>query len=113
MNVTVTQADGTGFLTVFPTGSAGPGTVPLENFVAGTTAPNFTIARRSAAQGKVSFFVQGPSTHVIIDVTGYFLPAAPPPPPGGSSPARSGPHPRHPHGHRGARGALGLVRQRR
>ena len=74
MNVTVTQAEGTGFVTVFPTGGAVPN-ASIQNFVAGTTAPNFTIAP-IGAQGKVSFFVQGASTHLIIDVTGYFLPAA-------------------------------------
>ena len=53
MNVTVTQAEGTGFLTVFPTGDAVPN-ASLQNFVAGTTAPNFTRrADRGAGEGVV------------------------------------------------------------
>lgn len=74
VNVTVTQAEGTGFLTVFPTGGSVPN-ASLQNFTGGTTAPNFTIAP-IGAQGKVSFYVEGAATHLIVDVTGYFLPAA-------------------------------------
>ena len=57
LNVTVTQADGTGFVTVFPTGR-GPGRVAPElrrRDHCGRTSPS----RRSAAQGRVSLYVQG------------------------------------------------------
>ncbi len=73
LNVTVTEADGSGYLTSFPAGADVP-LASLENFTAGTTAPNFTVAP-VGAQGKVSFYVHGSASHVLADVTGYFVPA--------------------------------------
>jgi arylsulfatase A-like enzyme len=73
LNVTVTEAEGSGFLTAFPAGARVP-LASLQNFTAGTTAPNFTVAPLGA-QGKVSLYVHGAAVHLLADVTGYFVPA--------------------------------------
>ena len=53
LNVTVTEAEGSGHLTSFPTGADVP-LASLENFTAGTTAPNFTdCPGRRPGQGVV------------------------------------------------------------
>ena len=70
LNVTVTEPSAWGFLTVFPTGASRPAASNL-NFVAGQTVPNMVIAK-VGADGQVSFFNQFGSTHVIVDVTGWF-----------------------------------------
>jgi uncharacterized protein (DUF1501 family) len=70
MNVTVTQCDATGFLTVWPTGEAMPDASSL-NFVAGQSVPNLVIAKLGAA-GHVSVFNSNGNTHLIVDVSGWF-----------------------------------------
>ena len=68
MNVTVTEPDGAGYVTVYPCG-----TQPLAsslNYVAGQTIPNAVIAPVSA-QGEVCFYSTQP-THVLADVNGWF-----------------------------------------
>ena len=69
LNVTVTGAQGSGFVTVFPCGEALP-TASNLNFVAGETVPNAVIAKVGAG-GKVCLFTQS-ATHLIVDVNGYF-----------------------------------------
>jgi hypothetical protein len=68
MNVTVTQPDGAGFVTVYPCGTQ-PNASSL-NYVAGQTIPNAVIAPVSA-QGEVCFYSQSP-THILADVNGWF-----------------------------------------
>jgi hypothetical protein len=70
MNVTVTQCDSTGFLTVWPTGEPMPDASSL-NFVAGQSVPNLVIAKLGAA-GHVSVFNSNGNTHLIVDVSGWF-----------------------------------------
>jgi hypothetical protein len=70
MNVTATEATGSSFVTVWPTGSARP-TASSLNFSAGETIPN-TVTARVGAGGKVSFFNNTGSVHLIADVVGYF-----------------------------------------
>ena len=72
LNVTVTDADGPGFVTVYPCGDR-----PLAsnvNFVAGQTVPNAVIAPLSA-RGTVCLFASG-GTHLLADVSGWFSTAA-------------------------------------
>ena len=68
MNVTVTEPDGPGFVTVYPCGTQ-PNASSL-NYVAGQTIPNAVIAPVSA-QGEVCFYSQSP-THILADVNGWF-----------------------------------------
>ncbi len=70
LNVTVTGAEGSGFITVFPCGEALP-TASNLNFVAGDTVPNAVIVKVGAG-GKVCLFAAESGTHLIADTNGYF-----------------------------------------
>jgi hypothetical protein len=68
LNVTVTEPDGAGYVTVYPCDER-----PLAsnlNFSAGQTVPNAVIAGVSGA-GEVCFYSSVP-THIIADVGGWF-----------------------------------------
>ena len=69
LNITVTEAEGEGFLTVFPCGAPQP-TASNLNYVAGQTVPNLVVAKVGAG-GAVCIF-NGGATHVLVDVAGYF-----------------------------------------
>ncbi len=71
LNVTVTEAQAAGFVTVFPCGSPRPNASNL-NYVAGSTVPNNVIAKIGAG-GKVCLFTSN-ATHLLADVSGYFRP---------------------------------------
>jgi hypothetical protein len=71
LNVTVTEPDGPGFITVFPCGD-----LPLAsnlNFVAGQTVPNAVLAPVSPT-GTVCFYASE-TTHILADVSGWFATA--------------------------------------
>jgi len=70
MNVTVTQPSAPGFLTVYPSGSPLPSTSNL-NFTPGQTVPNLVVVKLGPGGG-VALFNSAGSTHVILDVAGYF-----------------------------------------
>jgi subtilase family serine protease len=78
MNVTITNATGGGFLTVFPTETASGSAVTLPNvsnlnFAAGETVPNMVMVP-VGKDGKVRFYngaISG-ATDVIADVAGYY-----------------------------------------
>ncbi|MEJ7765550.1 MAG: hypothetical protein WKF86_08650, partial [Acidimicrobiales bacterium] len=70
LNVTATGPTAGGFLTVHPAGTATPATSNL-NFVAGQTIPNQVVAT-VGSQGRVSIYNATGSTHVIVDVAGWF-----------------------------------------
>lgn len=69
LNVTVTEAQGAGFVTVWPRGTDRPN-APSLNYVAGSTVPNGVIAK-VGANGKVCLFVSN-DAHLLTDVAGYF-----------------------------------------
>jgi hypothetical protein len=69
LNVTVTQPQADGYLTVWPCGQSRPDASNL-NATAGQTAPNLVIAKIGAG-GKVCIFTQR-ATHVVADVNGWF-----------------------------------------
>jgi CSLREA domain-containing protein len=69
LNVTVTEAVGAGFVTVYPCGSDRPLASSL-NFVAGETVPNAVVARVGTG-GAVCLFVSE-GTQLVVDVTGHF-----------------------------------------
>ena len=68
--VTVTGPQGAGYLTVWPSGVAMPGTSNL-NFQAGQTVANTVIVRLGADGGIQLFNGSFGTVQVIVDVTGY------------------------------------------
>lgn len=70
LNVTVTQPDANGYLTVFPLDSPRP-TASSVNFTAGRSVPNLVIAKMGRGGG-ISIYSSVPSSHLIVDVLGYF-----------------------------------------
>ena len=68
LNVTVTNPDGPGFITVYPCNARG--LVSSVNFVAGQTVANAVIAPVSPA-GEVCFF-SNIATDLLVDINGYF-----------------------------------------
>jgi hypothetical protein len=71
MNVTATDANQLGFVTVWPAGVARPDASNL-NTVPGRTSPNLVITRLGS-DGRVDLFNSAGSVHLIADVMGYFL----------------------------------------
>jgi hypothetical protein len=71
LNVTVTDAQAPGFVTVFPCGSDQPNASSV-NYVSGSTVANAVIVKVGAS-GQVCLFTQSP-INLIADVTGYFKP---------------------------------------
>lgn len=69
LNVTVTEAQGAGVITVFPC-DAGRPTASNLNYVTNTNVPNMVIARIGVG-GLVCLF-NSAATQLIVDVTGYF-----------------------------------------
>lgn len=68
LNVTVTDAGGAGYLTVFPCGAAQPNASNL-NFTAGGTRANAVVAKIGSG-GRVCF-VSNVDTDLVVDVNGY------------------------------------------
>ncbi len=73
LNVTVVDAQGPGFLTVFPCGTARPNASNL-NYNTGSTIPNAVIAK-VGVDGRVCLYAQN-TTHLLADVNGWFTAAA-------------------------------------
>ena len=72
LNVTLADAQGPGFVQVFPTGMAAVGASSNLNIeYAGQTIPNLVIAPLGVG-GSVSIYTQG-GGHLIADVFGYFV----------------------------------------
>lgn len=69
LNVTVTSAQATGYLTVYPCGSARPKAAHL-NYSSGATVANAVIAKLGSA-GAVCLYTTS-AAQVIVDVAGYF-----------------------------------------
>jgi hypothetical protein len=69
-NVTVTGPSRSGYATVWPNGVGKPNT-SVVNFSANQTKPNLAVLTLGDA-GAVNVFVSSGSTHVLIDVLGYF-----------------------------------------
>ncbi|MFG2876073.1 hypothetical protein ACGFYU_13875 [Streptomyces sp. NPDC048337] len=75
LNVTTTEPQAAGHLTVYPAGQAASSTSNL-NFSAGQTIANAVIVPVSA-DGKINVRNgSGSGTHVIVDVVGYYSPAS-------------------------------------
>ena len=68
LNVAVTEAEGPGFVTVYPCGGGPPNAANL-NYLPGSTIPNAVVARVGQG-GAVCLFVLA-GTHLVVDVNGY------------------------------------------
>ncbi len=73
-NVTVVQPAANGFLTLYPSDAPQPG-VANSNFLAGEVLNNAFTVGLSVNNGAFNIFVNSTS-HVVIDVTGYYAPPA-------------------------------------
>lgn len=69
-NLTVTQSNGPGYVTVAPSGDARPDTSNVNTIRAGQTAPNLVVVPLGDA-GALDFFSSS-GAHLIGDVVGYF-----------------------------------------
>ncbi len=72
LNVTVTEPEAPGFVTVFPCTDEVP-TASNLNYVAGQTVPNAVLAALDA-DGAVCLFTMA-ATHIVVDVNGAFSPS--------------------------------------
>ena len=70
LNVTVTEAAGPGYVTVYPTGVARP-TASSLNYVKGWTGAN-SVTVQVGANGRVDFYNAGGPAQIIADVYGYY-----------------------------------------
>ncbi|MEQ1698705.1 MAG: hypothetical protein ABMA25_01280 [Ilumatobacteraceae bacterium] len=70
VNVTAISPTANGFLTIFPAGSTQP-TASNLNTAAGRTVPNMVIVPVGAG-GAISVFNSGGSTHLAVDILGWF-----------------------------------------
>jgi uncharacterized protein YkwD len=70
MTVTVTQPTAAGYVTLYPGGSSPPLAANV-NFVAGETVSNLVVVK-VGANGRVGLFNPNGSTHVVIDVAGWY-----------------------------------------
>ncbi len=68
LNITVTEATGPGFVTVFPCGGTRPVASTL-NYGLGSTVANLAVAPTSK-DGKVCIYTQT-ATHLVVDLSGY------------------------------------------
>jgi hypothetical protein len=78
LNVSVSSATATGYLTVFPKGGTKP-TVKSVNFTAGKFTTNLVtvaLGTGSVNAGGISVYNSAGSTNVIVDVVGYYSAAA-------------------------------------
>ena len=76
LNVTVTEPQANGYLTVFPAGEARPATSNI-NFVTNLTVPNMALVK-VGANGFISVLNANPGTaHIVVDIQGYVTAGTP------------------------------------
>jgi endosialidase-like protein len=74
INVTVTQTTGLGDVRIWPAGSPPAVPVSTQNWpAAGLSLANAAIAPAGTG-GSITVYVAGSSTHLIIDINGYYAP---------------------------------------
>jgi hypothetical protein len=73
LNITIVEADGDGFATVWPCGDARPETSNV-NFVGVTTIANGAITKvgGESEPGQICIELGQVAAHVVVDVSGYF-----------------------------------------
>ncbi|MFJ6673251.1 hypothetical protein ACIQMJ_19245 [Actinosynnema sp. NPDC091369] len=70
LNVTVTDAGGTGYVSLYPTDVARP-TVSSLNYTPGWTGAN-SVTVKVGADGAVNLYNHGAPVHLIADINGYY-----------------------------------------
>ena len=70
LNVTVTKPSNESYLTAWPTGARRP-TASNLNFVPGQTVPNL-VTVKVGGDGAINLYNHSGSTHVVVDVAGYY-----------------------------------------
>ena len=70
INVTAVAPTGNGFVTVWPTGTLRPNASNL-NFVANDVVPNMVVVRVGTG-GRITIFNESGTTHLIVDIVGWF-----------------------------------------
>ena len=76
-NLTVAEARAPGFVTAYASGPATPPTASNLNFLKGQIVPNL-VTVPVGADGKVTLYNRSDGgTHLVADVTGYYLPGNP------------------------------------
>lgn len=70
LNVTTTEPSATSYVTIWPSGAARPNASNL-NMVAGATVANLVVVGVGGG-GEVSLYNESGSTHLIVDVVGWF-----------------------------------------
>lgn len=73
LNVTQIESTGAGFITVWPTGSVLPVASNLNGAV-GRTRPNMVVVKLGAG-GKINLFNSEGTSHLAVDVIGYYAPS--------------------------------------
>ncbi|MGE0881539.1 MAG: hypothetical protein AB7L13_05820 [Acidimicrobiia bacterium] len=97
-NLTYVDADGPGFVTVWPTGGARPNVSNLNKVGAGPVPNSVTV--KLGTNRQISVYNQGSGTHLFGDVAGYYVDGA----------AATGPQgPAGPKGATGAQGPTGAT----
>jgi hypothetical protein len=74
LNVTATEPEDVGFLTIYPCGTPRPLASAL-NYMAGQTVPNLVVVPVGAMREVCIFSLA--QSHVVVDLNGYFAPSAP------------------------------------
>jgi len=69
LNVTATEPEADGFVTVYPTGTVRP-TASNVNYTAGASVPNLVVAKIGAG-GSIDLYTSQ-SSHLVVDVFGWF-----------------------------------------
>lgn len=69
LNITATDATGTGFVTAFPCGEAQPNASTV-NFIAGVPSPNSAVLKLGA-EGKICLVTGESAAQLIVDVTAF------------------------------------------
>ena len=79
INVTITQPTGQGYLTVYPADLAQPPATSTLNFLAGMTRANNALpsCRATAGSSSARSLAGAGTTHVIVDVVGFFIAETP------------------------------------
>lgn len=70
LNVTVTEPSVDGYVTVFPSGTEAP-LASNVNYAAGQTVANLVVVKLGPS-GSVSLFNSSSTTHLVVDIAGWF-----------------------------------------
>jgi len=73
VNITAVEPSGSGYVTAYPSGTSLPDASNL-NLIRGQDRPNLSVVK-IGADGAIRLSVSETSTHLLVDVQGYYAPA--------------------------------------